>query len=81
MNIYIIILLVTLALIAVISFFQTGKRTTGRISPLAGLAFAFVLSSLLFSEDRLTAYGLIGFGVLLALLDLFNRSRGKTKRP
>jgi len=78
MTVYIIVLLVVLALIAVFIFIQNRQRKTRLISPLAGLAFAFVLSSLLFGEDRLIGYGLMGFGLLLALLDIFNKHRGKS---
>lgn len=78
MTIYIIVLLVVLALIAVFIFVQNKQLKTKQISPLAGLAFVVILSSLLFGEDRLIGYGLMGFGILLALLDMFNNSRGKS---
>ncbi len=47
-------------------------RTTGRqnrITPLAGLAFAFVVAGIIFGDNRLIGYGLMGVGVVLAVVD------------
>jgi hypothetical protein len=38
---------------------------------LAGLAWAFVLAGIIFGEDRLIGYGLMGVGVVLAVIDVF----------
>jgi hypothetical protein len=45
---------------------------------IAGLAFGFILAGLIFGDERLIGYGSLGVGVLLAFLDIFNRSR---RRP
>jgi hypothetical protein len=45
---------------------------------LASLAFGFVVAGIVFGNDnRLIGYGLMGIGVLLAVLDIF-RNRNKT---
>jgi uncharacterized membrane protein YjgN (DUF898 family) len=74
---FIIVSIVVLAVIAVLVFLIRGKRAQNRITPLAGVAFAFVLAGILFGEDRLIGYGLMGIGVVLAVADILNRSRGK----
>jgi hypothetical protein len=53
------------------------KKAENRITPLAGMAFAFILAGILFGEDRLVGYGLMGIGVVLAVADILNRSRTK----
>ena len=51
-----------------------------RLTPLAGLAFAFVLAGIFFGENRLIRYGLIGIGIILAVVDIIIRSRKKSAR-
>ena len=72
---YITLAIIVLAVIAVLVFVVGRKRTGRRLTPLASLAFAFVLAGLLFGENRIIGYGLMGIGVLLAVVDIFNKSR------
>jgi hypothetical protein len=72
---YIVISIVVLAVIALLVF-VVGKKGRGqRLTPLASLAFAFVLAGILFGENRLVGYGLMGVGVVLAIVDIFNKSK------
>jgi hypothetical protein len=73
---YIAIAIVALAIIAFLVFFVNKDRRERRFTPLASLAFAFVVAGILFSDDRLIGYGLMGVGVLLAVVDIF-RNRNK----
>ncbi len=75
-QIWIAVSIVVLAVIAVVLFLLNKNRRDKRLSPLASLAFGFVLAGILFSEDRLIGYGLMGVGVLLAVVDIF-RQRNK----
>jgi hypothetical protein len=70
---YIAIAIVALAVIAALVFFAGKSRNQSKFTPLAGLAFAFVLAGLLFGEDRVIGYGLMGIGVLLAIVDIFRK--------
>jgi hypothetical protein len=74
---YIAISIVVLAVIALFVFLLGKNRQENRLTPLAGLAFAFVVAGILFGQDRLIGYGLLGIGVVLAVLDMFNRARDK----
>ncbi len=67
-----------LALVAVLVLFVSRGRRENRLTPLAGLAFAAVVSGIVFSDDRLVGYSLFGLGVVLAVVDAFNRSRAAT---
>jgi len=55
-----------------------GKsRKDRKFTPLAGLAFAFILAGIIFSDDRLIGYSLIGVGVILAVIDIFKKLKGR----
>lgn len=58
-------------------FFAGRNREEKKLTPLAGLAFGFILSGMFFSDNRLVGYGLMGIGVLLAVVDIL-RNRSKT---
>jgi hypothetical protein len=60
--------------IAVLVFFIGKSRKEYRLTPLAGLAFGFVLAGIIFGDDRLISYSLLGIGVLLAVIDMYRRS-------
>ncbi len=77
-QIYIAIAIVTLAVIAVL-FFVIRRGKAKRTTPLTGLAFGFVLAGAIFSEDRLIGYGLMGVGVVLAVVDIFLHAKKETK--
>jgi hypothetical protein len=74
---YVAISIVVLAVVAILVFLVHGKRAENRITPLAGMAFAIVLAGILFGEDRLVGYALMGIGIVLAVADIVNRSRSK----
>lgn len=76
-QIYIAVSIVVLAVIAFLVFFVIKGRKENRLTPLASLAFAFTVSGIIFSTDRLIGYGLMGVGVLIAVVDIFNRSKKK----
>ncbi len=74
---YVAISIVVLAVVAILVFLVQGKKAENRITPLAGLVFAFVVAGIIFGEDRLIGYGLMGIGIVLAVADIWNRSRSK----
>ena len=72
---YIAVSIAALAIIAILVFFASKGKRENRLTPLAGLAFGFVLAGIIFGDDRLIGYSLMGAGVVLAIVDIFNRSR------
>lgn len=70
-QIYILVAIVILAVIAILVFFVNQDKREKRLTPLAGLAFGFTLAGLIFGENRWIGYGLMGIGVLLAVVDIF----------
>ena len=52
---------------------EKGQRS--RLTPLASLAFAFIVSGILFGEERIIGYSLMGVGVVLAIVDIIIRAK------
>ncbi len=74
-QIFVLASIAVLALVAVLVLYVSRDRRENRLTPLAGLALASVVSGIIFSDDKLVGYGLLGLGVVLAVFDIFNRSR------
>jgi O-antigen ligase len=72
---YVAISIAVLAIIAVLVFRARKGERENRLTPLASLAFGFVLAGIIFGENRLVGYSLMGIGVILAVVDIFVRSR------
>jgi len=76
-QIYIAISIAVLAVIALLLFFLNKEKKGKGLSKLAGIAFAFVIAGIAFSQDKMLGYALMGIGVVLALIDIILRSRTK----
>ena len=76
-KIYIAISIVVLAGIAVIVVITSKNKKKNRLTPLASLAFGFVLAGIIFGDERLIGYSLLGVGVILAVIDIFYRLKKK----
>ena len=74
-QIYIVVSIIALAVIAFLVFFVSKNRKENRLTPLASLAFTFTVLGVIFSDDRLIGYILMGIGVLLAVIDIFRHRR------
>ncbi len=74
-----LISIIVIVIVAVLVFFVSKNRVENHLTPLASLAFGFILAGILFGEIRYLGYGLMGVGVIIAVIDIF--ARGKTKQP
>ena len=68
---FIVISIAVLAVVALLALFTGKSKEKNKLTPLAGLAFGFVLAGILFGDDRLMGYGLLGIGMALAVVDMF----------
>ncbi len=68
-QIYITILIVAFAFVVIL--FLAARRKGKKLTPLVGFAWALVLAGIIFSEDRLIGYSLIGVGVAFAVIDMY----------
>jgi len=75
-QIYVVVAILVLIVIAGVVFLMKKDKKKERLSPLAGLAFGFIISGIVFTDNRWFSYGLLGVGVVLAIVDIFlKRSR------
>ena len=79
-QIYIAVSIVVLAVVALLVFIIRKGNRENRLTPLASFAFAFTLAGIVFGEDRVIGYSLMAIGVVLAVIDIFNR-RSESKSP
>ena len=68
---YIAVAIAVLLIVVLLVFFARRNKSVKRLTPLASLAFAFVIAGAVFGDDRFIGYGLMGIGVLLAVVDIF----------
>jgi len=73
---YILISIIAIAG-TMVALVLTRKKMQKPLTPLAGLAFAFVVAGLIFGESRLVGYGLMGVGVVLAVIDIVRKLKAK----
>jgi RsiW-degrading membrane proteinase PrsW (M82 family) len=76
-TVYIVTAIIVLAIVAI--FFIFVRKKTGQQQPsrIVFIALFLVIAGILFGEDRLIGYSLIGCGVLLSILDIYlNRRKG-----
>lgn len=64
-------------LVALLAMVFLLRRNEGgrKLTPMAGLAFAFVIAGIAFGEARLLGYMLLTIGVILAMADIAQKSR------
>lgn len=68
-EVYMIILLAALAVIATLFLLSRQFQSSGKPTPLVGSAFALVIAGIFLGEQRWIGYSLIGLGVVLSIMD------------
>jgi hypothetical protein len=77
LQIYLAISFVVLVAIALLVVFRGKSSKENRLTPIAGLAFGFILAGIIFGDNRLIGYSLLVIGVILAVIDMFKRAKSK----
>jgi hypothetical protein len=67
-QIYIIISIAALIIVAIL--FLGARKKGKKLTPFVGFAWAIVLAGIIFGENRLIGYSLMGVGVMLAVIDM-----------
>ena len=75
---YILITIVVLAILVIVLVIA-GKQVKTRPSKWAFLAFSLIVAGIVFGENRLIGYCLMGTGILLAFIDIIVRYRNQGK--
>lgn len=74
---YILVTILILGLLVVQLILIARRQKTRTLTPLAGVAFGFILAGILFGENRALGYSLMGVGVALAVIDIVLKSRNR----
>ena len=74
-TIYIIIAALTLVALVVVIVLLGRGGIGERLSPLASIAFIFIIAGIFFSDDRVIGYGLMGIGIAVAIVDIIVKRR------
>ena len=76
-QIYIAISIVVLATIVILISLVNKNKKDKKLTPLAGLAFGFILAGIIFGDERLIGYSFIGAGVIIAVVDIIKKLKSK----
>lgn len=73
---YVVVAVMAVAAVVALLFVASRRGRVGRpLTPLAGFAFALVVAGVVFGGVRWLGYGLVGMGVVLAVVDAVRRQR------
>jgi hypothetical protein len=79
-QIYILISIgILLAIFVIFIFSAKRSRKEKTFTPLAGIAFAFVLGGIIFGDNRLIGYSLMGIGIILSIIDIIVKKKSRKK--
>lgn len=76
-QIYVLISILALAIIAVAVFFVRGRGSKREMSRLSQMAFVFIFAGIIFSNQQFLGYGLMTFGGILAIIDIVKKFKNK----
>jgi len=74
-QIYILVSVIILLIIAVILFIVKKNKKQKKLTHLAGIAFAFIIAGIVFADTRIIGYGLMGVGIILAVIDIIKNKK------
>ncbi len=76
-GIWIAVSIVALVIIAIFVIYTYKGKKKKELSKLAMLGMTLIILGIIFGDGRLIGYGFIGTGVLLAVIDIIQKSRKK----
>ena len=79
-QIYIIIAIVALAIIALLVVFAWKNKKKNKLTPLTGFAFAFIIAGILFADSGRWTYSFFGTAIVLAVIDVILKLKKKKKK-
>ena len=76
-GIWIAVSIIALAIIAMFVIYNYKGKKKKELSKLSMFGFLLIVLGVVFGDDRLIGYGLIGAGILLSVIDIIQNSRKK----
>jgi K+ transporter len=80
-QIYILLSVAILVIVSLLVFFISGRKKEDAFTPMTILALGFILTGILYSNDRWFSYSLMGIGVVLAIVDMLRKISSFRKEP
>ncbi len=74
-DIYRLIAIGVLVVVVVAALILGRRAPQQRLSPLTGFAFGFIIAGILFGDNPLIGFTMIGIGLVLAIVDIFLNRR------
>ncbi|SCP94757.1 hypothetical protein [Anaerobium acetethylicum] len=74
-QIYNVIVIAIIVVLFIVFFLTNRKAKNKKLTPLAAIAFAFVIAGIVFGENRPVGYSLLFVGVALAMADIVLRMK------
>jgi hypothetical protein len=74
-SIFVIVAIVALAIIFIFNFLISPGKRKSKLTPLASLAFVFIIAGIFLGEKGTIGYGAFTFGILLAVIDIILKTR------
>jgi len=78
-QIYIVLSVAVLVIIALLGFFIASRKQEKAFTSMTILAFGFILTGMLFGNNRLFNYSMMGIGVILSIVDMARKLRAKNE--
>lgn len=72
-QIYSVIVIAIIVVLFIVFFLTNRKVKNKKLTPLAAIAFAFVIAGIVFGENRPVGYSLLFIGVALSIADIVLR--------
>lgn len=72
-QIYVAIAVTVLVIIAIIAYYagkNKKKRELKTLTPLASIAFGFIISGIIFTDNTTFSYSFLGVGIIIAFIDI-----------
>jgi len=76
-SIFIIITIAALVIVVLLVGFVAKSQKRKKLTPLPSLAFGFILAGIIFGDDRLIGYSLLGAGLILSVIDMFRLAKSR----
>jgi lipopolysaccharide export LptBFGC system permease protein LptF len=72
-NLPLVVAILSIIILILIMFSQNSESK--KLTPLAGLAFGFIVAGAIFGKNKFLGFGLFGTGIILSIIDIIIKNR------
>jgi hypothetical protein len=70
---YVALSIVILGIVAILAVFISRKKKKAILSKLSAFSFFLIVAGIFWGENRFVGYGLIGIGIIFAVIDMVRK--------